>query len=136
MRVSELPTGPLLGVEPDVTLAQVARRMRLEDRDTAVVMDAGRMIGIITERDLVRAIADGIDPRRAHASLFMSPDPATVRGHDDIAVVAVRMIALGIRHLPVVDDSGAPIGLLSARELVRALEGGIVQSGQDPVADP
>jgi CBS domain-containing protein len=134
MRVSDLPTAPLVEVGPDASLAEVARRMRVEDCDSVVVMDGGRMIGIVTERDLIRAIAVGVDPRQAQAGLFMSPDPATVRALDDIAVVAMRMIALGIRHLPVVDDAGAPIGLVSARELVAALEGGsIATGGETPV---
>jgi CBS domain-containing protein len=122
MRVSDLPIVPLPAVEPDASLAHVARLMRVEDCDSVAVLDAGRMIGIVTERDLTRAIAEGVDPQQAPATLFMSPNPATVRGEEDIAVVAMRMMALGIRHLPVVDDAGTPTGLLSARELVAALE--------------
>jgi len=78
MRVSDLPIAPLLGIEPDASLADVARRMRVEDCDSVAVMEDGRMIGIVTERDLIRAVADGVDPRRARAALFMSPDPVTV----------------------------------------------------------
>jgi predicted transcriptional regulator len=52
----------------------------------------------------------------------MSADPITARLADDVAVVALRMIALGIRHLPVVDTAGAAIGMLSARRLAAALE--------------
>jgi CBS domain-containing protein len=92
-------------------------------------MNANRLLGIITERDLVQAIADGIDPRETTASFTMSADPMTVSLNDDVAVVAMRMIALGIRHLPVLDASGKPIGMLSARSLSAALE-----SPRDPVA--
>jgi CBS domain-containing protein len=127
--VSDLPIAPLLTVEPNVSLAEVARRMRVEDCDSVAVTEGGRMIGIVTERDLVGAIADGVDPRRARVALFMSPEPATVRDTEDIAVVAMRMIALGVRHLPVVDEAGLPIGLLSARALVTALEGSSLSPG-------
>jgi CBS domain-containing protein len=122
MRVSDLPINPLLSVEPDASLAEVARRMRIEDCGSAAVMSHNRLLGIITERDLVQAIADGIDPRETTAALTMSPDPMTVRPGDDVAVVAMRMIALGIRHLPVMDANGDPIGMLSARTLGAALE--------------
>ena len=122
MRVSDLRTEPLLAVEPDASLADVARRMRLEDCGSAAVIEGGRLLGILTERDLVGAIADGTDPREATASFFMSPNPVTVHADDDVAVVAMRMIALGIRHLPVVDAGGAPLAMLSARHLAAALE--------------
>lgn len=122
MRVSDLSIDPLLSVNPDASLADVARSMRLEDCGSAAVMRDGRLLGIITERDLVQAIADGINPRRTTAALFMSADPTTASPGDDVAVVAMRMIALGIRHLPVVDAAGAPIGMLSARGLASALE--------------
>jgi CBS domain-containing protein len=85
-------------------------------------MDAGRLVGIITERDLVRAIADGVDPKQAIASVIMTPDPATVTSEEDVSVVALKMMRLGIRHLPVVDSTGNPVGLLSARNLVTVLD--------------
>ncbi len=122
MRVSDLAVGPLLSVEPEASLSEVARRMRIEDCGSAAVIETGRLVGIITERDLVGAIADGVDPRKSTANLFMSADPITAGADDDVAVVAMRMIALGIRHLPVVDASGTPIGMLSARGLAAALE--------------
>ncbi len=122
MHVSDLRISPLLSVAPEATLADVARRMRLEDCGSATVMSGDRLLGIITERDLVQAIADGINPRETHADFLMSADPVTAKPSDDVAVVAMRMIALGIRHLPVVDAAGTPIGMLSARSLASALE--------------
>src|ERR1019366_2036846 len=106
MKVRDLPIDPLLAVKPDTALADVARRMRVEDCGSAAVMDDDRLVGIITERDLVQAIADGINPRHTTAKFFMSADPIVVSPDDDVAVVAMRMIALGIRHLPVVDPAG------------------------------
>jgi CBS domain-containing protein len=54
----------------------------------------------------------------------MTADPATVTDDEEVAVVAVKMMRLGIRHLPVVDSKGAPVGLISARDLVAVLERG------------
>jgi CBS domain-containing protein len=122
MKVRDLPHGRLLSVTPDLSLADVARRMGKEDSDSLAIMADKRLVGIITERDLVRAIADGVDPDQARADMFMSADPATVTADEDVSVVAIKMMALGIRHLPVVDDKGNPVGLISARDLVKYLD--------------
>ncbi len=122
MKVRDLPPGRLHTVDPQTSLAEVARQMRLEDADSVAVMNDGRLAGIITERDLVRAIADGVNPKQATAEVIMTKGPATVSADEDVSVVALRMMRLGIRHLPVVDDSGTPIGLLSARNLVAVLD--------------
>jgi CBS domain-containing protein len=122
MKVSDVPPGRLLSVEPQTSLAQVAKRMRVDDADSVAVMSEGRLVGIITERDLVRAIADGIDPQQTKAEVVMTADPATVTADEEVAVVAVKMMRLGVRHLPVVDAEGSPVGLISARDLVAVLE--------------
>ncbi len=124
MKVRDVPPGRLLSVDPQTSVAEVAKRMRVGDADSAAVMSAGRLLGIITERDLVRAIADGINPQQTRADVIMSADPATVTADDDVAMVAVKMMNLGIRHLPVLDSEGSPIGLISARDLVAVLERG------------
>jgi CBS domain-containing protein len=54
----------------------------------------------------------------------MSADPATVSADEEVTVAAVKMMRLGIRHLPVLDSEGAPVGLISARDLVAVLERG------------
>jgi CBS domain-containing protein len=122
VKVSDLPPGDLLSVEPQTSIADVARQMRKDDSDCVAVMSEGRLVGIITERDLVRAIADGVDPHEAKADLVMTADPATVEADEDVAVVAVKMMRLGIRHLPVVNKAGKPVGLVSARNLVAILD--------------
>ena len=122
MKVKDVPPGRLLSTGPDSSLADVARRMRKEDCDSVAIMTDKKLLGIITERDLVRAIADGVDPHQARADMFMSADPATVTADEEVSVVAVKMMRLGIRHLPVVDSHGVPVGLLSARDLVAVLD--------------
>ena len=122
VKVRDLPPGKLLSVEPQTTIAEVARQMRMDDSDSVAVMSEGRLVGIITERDLVRAIADAVDPQQARADLVMTADPATVDADEDVAVVAVKMMRLGVRHLPVVNKAGKPVGLVSARNLVAILD--------------
>ena len=122
MKVRELPPGRLLTVEPSTSLAEVARRMRIDDADSVAVMSSGKLVGIITERDLVRAIADGVDPRQAGADLVMTADPSTVNADEEVSVVAMKMMRLGVRHLPVVNAEGKPVGLVSARNLIAMLD--------------
>ena len=122
MKVRDVPPRRLLSVEPQTSLAEVAKLMRQEDADSAVVMSGSRLLGIITERDMVRAVADGLNAQQATADVVMSADPATATGDEEVAVVALKMMRLGIRHLPVVDQRGKPVGLISARDLVSLLE--------------
>ena len=122
MKVKDLPPGPLLSVSPATPLADIAREMRLHDSDSVAVIDDAKLVGIITERDMVRAIADGLNPTQALAEMVMTSDPATVSLDEDVNVVAVKMMRLGIRHLPVVDEQGKPTGLVSARNLVAVLD--------------
>ena len=124
MKVKDVPPGRLLSVDPQTTVAEVARLMREDDCDAVAVMSKGRMVGIVTEKDLVQAIADGVNPQQAKAEVIMSADPATVGADEDVAVVAVKMMRLGIRHLPVLNQDGEPVGLLSARDLVAVLDRG------------
>lgn len=126
MRVRDLPTKPVLAVEAQTSLAEVATQMRLNDNDSVAVMAEDRLLGIITERDIVRAIADHVDPQRATANLFMSADPLTTDLDQDVSVAAIRMLELGIRHLPVVDHNGLPVGLLSAHDLLAVLDRSVV----------
>ena len=122
MKVSELPPGKLQSVEPDTTLADVAKRMRTTNSDSVAVMTNGELVGIITERDLVQAIAEGVDPNDAKAHAVMSSNPVTVSEDEEVAVVAMKMMQRGVRHLPVVNRSGTPTGLVSAGDLIPVLE--------------
>lgn len=124
MKVRDLPPGRLHSVDPQASLSEVAKLMRLQDIDSVAVMSDDRLVGIVTERDLVRAIADGVNPKQVAAEVIMSADPATVGAEEDVSVVAVKMMALGIRHLPVLDEDGSPIGLVSAGDLIAVLERG------------
>jgi CBS domain-containing protein len=122
VKVRDLPPGRLLSVDPQARLSEVAREMRGNDADSVAVMEDGVLVGIITERDLVRAIADGVNPSQTAANVIMTADPATVTADEDVSVVALKMMSLGVRHLPVVDGNGKPLGLVSARNLVAVLD--------------
>jgi CBS domain-containing protein len=83
-------------------------------------------VGIVTDRDLVlRVLAEGHDPTTALVGEFVTYDPITVSVHDGIETVADRMRRHGIRRLPLVDDQGEAVGIVTADDLLVLLGGEI-----------
>jgi CBS domain-containing protein len=106
-------------VEGDDRLADAAERMQNEQVGSVVVTVGGRFVGILTERDLTRAIADGADPRDATAADYMTAAPAAVRLDADLHEVASTMFEFECRHLPVMsEDDSQVIGMVSIRDLL------------------
>jgi CBS domain-containing protein len=115
--VSAHMTRDLLVVAPDERLTDVIVRMAERNVGAVLVMDDGRLAGILTERDVLRAVASGIDLGGPVTSR-MTHAPDTIESTDSVEHAAVLMIHGGFRHLPVVED-GEPVGILSIRDLVR-----------------
>ena len=115
---------PIHTVSPDDTLRSAAERMsRARIGSLVVLEDGGRLAGIITERDLVRSMSDGADPDSTPVRSYMSTKLIVARPEDSIVSAAHKMIAHGIRHLPVVDSSGRLVGIVSMRDVLRSLVG-------------
>jgi CBS domain-containing protein len=107
----------LLTVEPDVRLAEAARRMAQRGVGAVLVLEGERLAGILTERDLLKAVAAGFTDE-ARVSEWMTRQPETVEPDESTDQAASLMIHGGFRHLPVV-EGGRPIGILSIRDLMR-----------------
>ena len=101
----------------DDGLDQVAARLQDKDISALLILDGYRLAGIITERDVVRAVADRRVLAEGTAGEYMTVDPATVALETPLAEVARRMLALGVRHLPVV-VADEVLGMVSARDLL------------------
>jgi CBS domain-containing protein len=111
----------LLTIEPDQRLAEAAKRMASRGVGAVVVLEGGDLVGILTERDLLKAVASGFK-EDARVSEWMTRHPETVESADSTDHAASLMIHGGFRHLPVV-DGGQLIGILSIRDLMKvALE--------------
>jgi CBS domain-containing protein len=101
----------------DDSLEPIADRLQDKDVSALVILDGYRLAGIITERDLVRAVADRRDLAGCTADEYMTVEPATVALETPLAEVARTLLAYGVRHLPVV-VAGDVIGMVSARDLL------------------
>jgi CBS domain-containing protein len=116
-----MSTDPLL-VAPEDTLGEVAERMRAGDLGSALVADYGRLIGILTSRDLLRAFAGRVHPSEARVREWMTAEPVTVSAATPIEAAVTLMTEYGFHHLPVVDDE-RPVGMLGLRQAARQARG-------------
>jgi len=105
-------------VSPDTDVADAIARMRGARTDCLLVAQDGRLAGIFTERDAVLKLAGRTlqDIRVADA---MTRDPVVLRADDTVAVAIHKMALGGFRHMPLVDERGAPSGLVSAVDVFR-----------------
>jgi len=120
MRISNVAHRGVVGVQTCEPMVDAVRVMLSEDVGALVVYEGEAMVGIITERDVVRAFAETAGRADATVGEYMTSEPAVVTPSDDSLEAAIRMIELGVRHLPVV-EFGEPVGMVSARDLL-ALE--------------
>ena len=114
--VGELMTKDLLTVAPEDTLGEAAQKMTERGVGSVVVSDYGRMIGILTERDVMRAVAARTHSSEARVREWMTPDPVTVAPDAAVEDAGRVMLDAGFRHLPVVEDD-RPVGIISIRDL-------------------
>jgi CBS domain-containing protein len=109
----------LLTVEAGMPVVAVAQRMADRNVGAVLVLEDGRLAGIMTERDLMRAVAKGLRDD-AVVGDCMTRDPDTIAPDDTIEHAAVLMIHGGYRHLPVVDGDDV-VGVLSIRDLLQVV---------------
>jgi CBS domain-containing protein len=115
--VADTMARDLLVVDPATTIEEAARRMAERNVGTVLALEGDRVTGILTERDVLRAVAAGFtgsDP----VSRWMTANPETIDADNSTDHAATLMIHGGFRHLPVL-DGGKPVGILSIRDLVR-----------------
>ena len=103
--------------DPRQSLVDAAAEMRAHRTSALAVLDGEAIVGIVTERDLIRAIADDRDPAATHVSQYMTHDPLCMEAGKLAAEAAAMMVKHRVRHIPVT-DGGRLIGFLSARDLL------------------
>ena len=114
--LGEVMTTDVLTVAPEDTIGEAAQKMTDQGVGAVVVSDFGRLIGIFTERDLMRAVAGRVHPSEARVREWMTPDPLTMTEDASVDEAGQAMIERGFRHIPVVAAERA-VGIVSIRDV-------------------
>ena len=120
--LGKICTKPVVTAAATMTVAEAARAMRVKNVGTVVVVNAGRPIGVLTDRDIVTdVVAQGKDPDAVRVSEVMRKKP-TVIGADQGIFDAVRTFAkTGVRRLPVVTRDGKMMGIIAMDDVLMLL---------------
>jgi citrate synthase len=119
MLVRDLMSAPAVTCGTDATLSKAAETMRGAEIGSLVVTHEGKVAGILTERDLLRAAAAGVDPVTDAVGLWMTANPDALGPEEDAAAAWASLTHHHYRHLPVVDGEDL-IGVVSIRDLFGA----------------
>lgn len=115
--VSKLMTTDFAAVAPWDTLGEAVERMNAKEAGSALVIDYGRLVGILTSRDILRAVAGRTHSSEARVREWMSADPRVAQADTPAEEAALMMVEQGCHHLPVVEKD-RPIGLVGMRAVV------------------
>jgi len=117
--LGDLMHDTFVSVAPEDTIGEAAQKMVDAGRGAAAVSDFGRLIGILTDRDVLRSVAARTHSSEERVRSWMTPDPITVGPEATAEEAAEIMLEHGFRHLPIVDGE-RPIGIISIRTVLRA----------------
>jgi CBS domain-containing protein len=123
--LGEIVKPTFITVAPEDTLGEVAERMSAQNVGAVVVKDFGRLIGVLTERDMLRAMASRVHTSDARVRQWMTADPITASPDTTFDEAQQVMLDKGFRHLPVVDGDTI-LGIVSLRRIM---------GGRRPTAD-
>ena len=115
--LGEIVKPTFITVAPEDTLGEVAEKMNQQNVGAVIVRDYGRLIGILTERDMLRAMASRVHTSDARVRQWMTADPITASPEMPLDDAAQVMLDHGFRHLPVVDGSNV-LGVVSLRRVL------------------
>lgn len=127
MTVASVMTEAVVSDAPDDSIAEAAAKMREQQTGSLVILEGGRLAGIFTERDLLKAIARGLDPKETQVREVMTEEVVTISPEALLRDAASIMASKWIRHLPVVEGTRV-VGMLSSRDLI----GVLAQTLDDP----
>ena len=115
----EIMTPEVAAVSPEESVAKAAGVMIQGRFGSVAVLVGATLVGILTERDVLRAAAAGGDLSAEPVREWMTEDPVTAAGGDDTEDASETMLAGGFRHLPVVEGNDL-VGIVSLRDLLSA----------------
>ena len=116
----DLMSRTFVSAAPEDTLGELAEHLSAADAGSALVVEFGQLRGILTSRDIFRAVAERVHPSEGTVRDWMSESPATATPDLPIEDAARSMLAGGFHHLPVVEE-GRPVGVVGLRSAFSAL---------------
>jgi CBS domain-containing protein len=119
--LSQVELRDTLMVPPQTSVRHTIETMRRAASGCILICEEGQLRGIFTERDLVKRVLVPGANLEAPISEFMTPDPVTRRVTDSVGLAIRTMVEGGYRRLPVVDQAGIPIGIVSVKRIARYL---------------
>jgi CBS domain-containing protein len=126
MQVNEVMTPDVTFVGPETQLDEIAQRMRDEEIGSMPISENDRLIGMVTDRDIVvRAVAEGLDIREATARDVMSPKILYCFDDETVEEALKNMGENQIRRLPVVNHDKRLVGVVSLGDLSKAAKKGV-----------
>jgi CBS domain-containing protein len=123
MKLGALVGGSATVVGPEASLGDAAEALVADGVGSLGVVAERRLVGIITERDLVRAVAEGADPESETVGSWMAEAPDTFSPDVDVEEAARWLLEVGYRHMPVMSE-GELLGIVSIRDILWAIVGG------------
>jgi len=110
----------LVTAKPNETVADATRKMKEHNVGSVLIVDEhGRLLGIFTERDLVRIVASNKPLSTKLEEVMTKNNLVTASPDDPLPLIAHKMVEHNIRHIPVVDKEGRIVGIISIRKLLR-----------------
>jgi len=120
--LGKICTKPVVTASAQMTVDQAARAMRSKNVGALVVVNAGRPVGMLTDRDIVvEVVARGMDPEEVRVGDVMVKKPVTIRQDLGIFDAARTFAKTGVRRLPVVTGSGMLVGVITMDDVVMLL---------------
>ena len=122
MRVADFMSVQLVECSSDSTIGAAARRMVTANVGSVLVCDDHRLTGIFTERDLLtRVVGRDLDPGKTPLAAVMTRDPEALTPRDRVCYAVNRMSVAGYRTIPLVDEAGRPIGIVTVHDFIKWL---------------
>jgi CBS domain-containing protein len=125
MNVSDIMTPAALTDGADDSLAEASSKMWQQQTGSLLVMEGDKLIGIVTERDVLRVVAEGHDPKTITLREVMTASPVTIDPDTRLQDAATIMFEKWFRHLPVMTGQGDVVGILSLRDLLSLVAQGM-----------
>ncbi|AHG87982.1 CBS domain containing protein [Gemmatirosa kalamazoonensis] len=138
MKARDIMTQNPRVVTPETSVQEAARLMKTEDTGVLPVVDSEgsrRLVGVITDRDIaIRVVGDGMSSAQVRDA--MSANPKTCRPDDNVKDVLQAMSDSQVRRIPIVDDGGSVVGIVSQADVVLETDGRKVEKTIEKISQP